>query len=321
MAGAQTVAELGEHALLKLIAERVDSSTQRVGIGDDAAVVSTPSEFTAISTDVLVADEHFRLAWSTPQDIGARVAAASLADVAAMGAQPTALVVSLVLPGETTVDWTMGFLSGVIAECDRANAVLVGGDVSAGSVVTATGTAMGDCLTGEPITRGGAQVGDVVAVAGVLGWSAAGLAILSRGFSSPRSLVQAFRRPVPPYESALAAAEAGAHAMIDVSDGLLADVGHIAQASNVSVTLKSTALAVSEELSSAAAAFNFEPLKWVLTGGEDHSFVATFADVGDLPPGFQVIGSVVQAGDEPVLVDGHAPRIAGGFDHFRSAGR
>lgn len=308
--------DIGEGELLAHIASRLAADGVIVGIGDDAAVVSAPDARVVVSTDVLVCDRHFKLQWSTAAQIGARVAAANLADVAAMGARPTGLVLALVAPGDTEVSWVLEFLDGVAAECRRAGAVLVGGDLSAGETIVATGTALGDLADQAPVRRGGAQSGDVIAVSGCLGHSAAGLAILSRGFSAPRALTTAFRAPQPPYESGPRAAMAGATAMIDVSDGLVADAGHVARASAVTLDFNSQQLAPDETLAAAAAAFNVDPLDWVLGGGEDHSLLASFPPSVELPSDFRQIGVVRPAGEQLVLVDGQVPTVHPGYEHF-----
>jgi thiamine-monophosphate kinase len=180
-------------------------------------------------------------------------------------------------------------------------------------------TALGDLEGRAPVTRSGAREGDVVALAGRLGWAAAGLAVLGRGFRSPRVLADAHRVPAPPYASGPAAAVAGAGAMIDVSDGLVQDAGHVALASGVVLALRTDLLVVDPPLAEAAAAFNADPLTWVLTGGDDHALLATFPPSAVLPPGFHVIGTVrgCAPDEEPrVLVDGAAYAGAGGHDHF-----
>ena len=132
-------------------------------------------------------------------------------------------------------------MDGIRDECQVAGAAVVGGDVVRGDTITVAITALGDLRNHEPVTRAGAQPGDVVAVTGWLGWSAAGHAVLSRGFRSPRAFVEAHRRPEPPYHAGPAAAGLGATAMCDVSDGLIADLGHIAEASKVRIDLRSGA--------------------------------------------------------------------------------
>ncbi|WP_250448113.1 thiamine-monophosphate kinase, partial [Actinotalea sp. C106] len=167
----------------------------------------------------------------------------------------------------------------------------------------------------------GAQPGDVVAHSGSLGRSAAGLALLSAGRAEEvgcADLVQGYLRPVSPLATAVSAARAGASAMLDVSDGLLRDAGRIARASGVVIDLVAPGLALARELdalSPAASALGVDPLAWLLTGGEDHGFLATFPSA-DLPEGFVPVGRV-RRGHPTVLVDGGPPPVAGtGWDHF-----
>jgi thiamine-monophosphate kinase len=164
------------------------------------------------------------------------------------------------------------------------------------------------------VTRSGARPGDLVAVAGRLGWAAAGLAILSRGFRSPRVLADAHRRPVPPYDEGPRAAGLGATAMVDVSDGLVSDLGHVARASGVSVRLSSEAFHVPQEFKDTARALNADPLQWLLAGGEDHALAATFPPDVDLPMAWSVVGRVEEG--EGVLVDGAAWPGPGGWRSF-----
>jgi thiamine-monophosphate kinase len=290
----RTLADLGEFGLIAVVAERLGSPPPgvAVGAGDDAAVVAAPDGHAVVTTDLLVEGVHFRRDWSSAADVGAKAAAQNLADVAAMGASPTALVVGLVAPPQTETAWILELLDGLLAEASAAGAAVVGGDTVAGPVVMVSVTALGD-LGGRPaVLRSGAAIGDSVAVCGRLGHAAAGLAVLSRGFRSPRTLVDAHRRPAPPYDAGPSAAQAGATAMCDVSDGLLADLGHIAEASGVAMVVDAARLTVDEPLVAAAAALGVDPLGWVLSGGEDHALAATFPP-GSVPQGWQEIGEVV----------------------------
>jgi thiamine-monophosphate kinase len=189
---------------------------------------------------------------------------------------------------------------------------VVGGDLTRCDQVVIAVTVIGAC-TQAPVLRSGAQPGDVVAIVGRQGWSAGGLAVLTRGFRSPRALVEAYRRPSPPYDAGPAAAEAGATAMIDVSDGLLADAGHLADDSEVAIDLRTDLLEVPEPLHAVAAATGADPVSFVLGGGEDHSLLATFPD-GAVPDGWTVIGEV--AAGEGVTVDGAAYAGETGWKHF-----
>ncbi len=175
-------------------------------------------------------------------------------------------------------------------------------------------TALGDLQGRAPVTIAGARVGDVVAVAGRLGWAAAGFAVLGRGFRSPVSVVSAHRRPEPPYQQGVVAADLGATSMTDVSDGLVADLGHIAEASGVRIDLRGDALEVPAKLREVGAALNVDPLVWVLTGGDDYALAATFPNGTRLPEPWTVIGLVGEG--EGVRVDGRRwPQ--GGHEHFR----
>jgi thiamine-monophosphate kinase len=309
-----TIAGLGEFGLIAEVTRgRVQPASTVLGPGDDAAVVATPDGRVVATTDVLVAGVHFRLDWSTPEQVGRKAAAANLADVAAMGAVPTALLVGLAAPADTPVETVAGLADGLWAEAAVVGAGLVGGDVVTSATLTLAITALGSLEGRAPVTRSGARPGDVVALAGRLGWAAAGLAVLQRGFRSPGVVVAAHRVPEPPYAAGPAAAEAGATAMIDVSDGLLADLGHIAAASGVVIDVRRPG--VPQKLLEVGAALGIDPVSFLLTGGEDHALVATFPAAAALPPGFTPIGEV-RAGDAAVLVEGRPYDGDPGWTHF-----
>ena len=323
----ELISDVGEFGLIARIDAALQGHTAggvHVGIGDDAAVVSVSGTSIVVSTDMLVEGRHFRRDWSSGQDVGAKAAAQNLIDIAVMGARATTMVVALGLPADLPVDWVTDFYAGLRGEAHDRGVAIVGGDVVRSDRVVISVTAIGELTGPQAVRRSGAQPGDVVAVAGRLGWAAAGLSILSRGFRTPRALVDAHRRPEPPYAAAAAAASGGATSMIDVSDGLVADLGHIARASGVAIALDPALLEVGEPVAAAAAAFNADPLVWLLTGGEDHAVVATFAADAALPEGFTVIGSVGDVELDDVLeapgvtVGGKVPRGNGGHDHFSS---
>jgi thiamine-monophosphate kinase len=311
---ADSVRVVGEFGVIDRVLARAGTAVAtEVGPGDDAAVLRTPDGRVVATTDVLVEGRHFRRDWSSPEDVGHKAAAANLADVAAMGGVATALLVGLACPPETPTSWLEGVAAGLAAECAPLGAAVVGGDTVASApdsaAVVLSVTALGDLGDRPPVLRSGARPGDVVALAGRLGWSACGLAVLRRGFSSPVAAVNAHRRPQPPYAAGPAAAAAGATAMCDVSDGLLADVGHLAAASGVvfdldRAALVRTCLEPPGPLQQVAAALGVDPLVWVLTGGEDHALVASFPASARLPEGWAAVGAVREARDHPgVLVD------------------
>ncbi|HET9658042.1 MAG TPA: thiamine-phosphate kinase [Kineosporiaceae bacterium] len=339
-----TIADVGEDGLVGSVLARygLPPAGVVVGPGDDAAVLDVPGRV-VLSTDTLVEGQDFRRDWSSAQDVGRKTAAQNLADLAAMGAVPFALVVSLAAPGDLSAGWAAELADGLAAECARAGAAVVGGDVSAAGEIVITGTALG-VLPGPAVLRSGARPGDLVALAGDLGPSAAGLALLIAGFGRGArlpereqglvaDLLAAHRVPEPPYPAGPAAAAAGASAMIDTSDGLLRDARRVGEASGVVLDLDPDQLAPGERLLSAArllmgadavvgsvggtgqaggtAPGDPDPVRqlaegWVLTGGEDHALLACFPAGGVLPEGFRVVG-VVRAAGGP---DGLRPGVA-----------
>ena len=218
------------------------------------------------------------------------------------------------------MSWVLEFAAGLAQESEAAGVSLVGGDITRARDITVAVTALGGLDGRRPVLRSGARPGDVVAVRGRLGWAAAGLVVLGRGFRSPRVVVEAHRVPQVGYGAGAAAAAAGATAMIDVSDGLLADLGHVAAASGVTIDIDRSAFEIAEPLQAVAAATGTDPYALVLTGGEDHALAATFPDTASLPDGWLVVGRVLHAGADPagVLVDGAPWTSATGFDHFRA---
>lgn len=312
-----TVAGIGEFGLIRAVTEnRIQPEGTLLGPGDDAAVLAAPDRRVVATTDVLVQGVHFRLDWSTPDQVGRKAVAVNLADVAAMGAVPTSVLVGLACPGDTPAALITQLVDGMWAEAGRAGVGLAGGDLVGADQLVVSVTALGDLGGRVPVTRSGARPGDVVALHGRLGWAAAGLAVLGRGFRSPVNVVNAHRVPEPDYAAGPAAADAGATAMIDVSDGLLGDLGHIAEASGVAIDVRIEHLDVPTRLVEVGSALGADPLHWVLTGGEDHALAATFPPPAELPPGWRRIGSVTAAGSG-VTVDGEPYHGEGGWEHWR----
>jgi thiamine-monophosphate kinase len=312
-----SVSDVGEFGLIARVTARLPvRPSTLLGPGDDAAVVAVPDGRVVATTDVLVEGRHFRRDWSSAADVGHRAAAANLADIAAMGATPTALLVGFCAPAELDLGWAEELTDGLAAEAGLAGAAIVGGDMSSSPVLTIAVTALGDLGGRSPVLRSGARPGDRVALAGRIGYAAAGYAALCRGFRTPRVLVEAHRRPIVPYPSGPAAADAGATSMLDVSDGLLADAGHIATASRVAIDLYRSAFEVPDAMADAARALGVDPYTWILTGGDDHPLLATFPPDVALPPDWREVGLVGEGGG--VTVDGR--RYEGGpagWDHFR----
>lgn len=310
----ETVADLGEFDLIRRLTDRgPQPATTELGPGDDAAVVRVADSRVVASTDLLVEEVHFRLTWSSPEQVGRKAVAVNAADIAAMGAVPTAMLVGIGCPADTPAEVIQELGQGLTAQARELGAGVVGGDMVTAPVLTVSVTALGDLQGRAAVTRAGARPGHLVAVCGRLGWAAAGLAVLGRGFRSPVAVVGAHRLPEPPYEQGPIAARAGAGSMIDVSDGLLADLGHVAVASGVAIDVHTERLEVHPRLHDVAQALGADPLHWVLTGGEDHALVATFP--GAVPDGWQVIGEVAEGAG--VTVDGRVYTRPEGWQHWR----
>ncbi|WP_169582300.1 thiamine-phosphate kinase [Microbacterium thalassium] len=316
-----TVGELSEGAILRRILDRLGPSRAQVGPGDDAAVLETPDGRVVATVDTLVHGPDFRLAWSSAFDLGWKAAAVNLADVAAMGARPIALLVALAMPDATRISFVEGLAAGLRAACDQLapGCDVEGGDLTVSDTLTIAVTALGSLDGRAPVLRSGARAGDVVAVAGALGHAARGLELLFARFTDAsaaptpvdptllsadeRACLDVQLRPRPPVALGAAAADAGATAMMDVSDGLVLDASRLAAASGVSVLLDAAALG--PDVASA------------LAGGEDHALLATFPPERTLPEGFRRIGHAAPRGDHDVLVDGVPHDGRGGWDPYR----
>lgn len=313
-ADGSTIGDIGEFGLIQRIrAEIGDNRHVLLGPGDDAAHVSTNDGTFLVTTDLLVEGRHFRRDWSSPHDIGRKAAACNLSDINAMGGVATTLTIGFGAPADLSVEWTLEMTRGFEAECAHVGAHIVGGDVTSADQIIIAVTAMGDAP--RPVRRSGALPGDVVACAGQLGLAGAGFAALSRGFRSPKGAVDAHRVPHPPYAAGPQAAGAGATAMTDVSDGLIADLGNIADASGVAVDLQSDAFVVAQPVATVGEALGVDPLTFVLTGGDDYALVATFSSQAALPDGWTRIGVVADGAG--VTVDGQAYVGPTGHQHFR----
>jgi thiamine-monophosphate kinase len=368
----RTLDQIGEFGLIEQVARpAAQGPAVLLGPGDDAAVVAASDGRVAASMDLLVEGRHFRRDWSSGYQIGRKAAAQNLADIAAMGARPTALLVGLSAPGDLEVSWAVDLAAGLADESALVEASVAGGDTTGGEQIVIAVTVLGDLEGRAPVTRSGARPGDLVAIAGELGWSAAGLELLSRGESwrggagrseskhsqntqadsvsvrteldgssqsdspqpgspqpgstgldSPPGRAKALARhrsPEPPYAAGPAAALAGATAMLDVSDGLLADLKHIAVASGVAIDLDPALFPIEPELRELAKHCGVDPEHWFLTGGEDHALAACFPADRPLPPGWLPIGRVL-SGAAAVTVDGTPRPGRQGWDHFSAGG-
>ena len=315
MTDGESLADVGEFGVIdRLIANRSQPSAVALGPGDDAAVIHAADGRIVVSSDMLVAGRHFRLDWSTPHDVGRKAIAQNAADIEAMGGRATAFVVAFGAPADTPAAQVLALADGMWQEAESVGAGIAGGDLVSAPQWVISVTVLGDMAGRRPVLRSGARSGDTVALAGALGRSAAGFQLWHNDVRQFDGLRRRHLVPEPPYGQGRVAADGGATAMTDVSDGLLADLGHIAESSGVGVDVSTAALTSERDaVAGAAAALAVDPWNWILGGGEDHALVATFP--GSPPPGWRTIGRVL-SGPARVLVDGAAWQGTPGWQSF-----
>ncbi len=334
--------ELSEDELIAAIARVVvaDDPGIRVGIGDDAAVVASGAGELVLATDLLVEGVHFGRDSISAHDLGAKAVAVNVSDLAAMAASPRFALVALALPADAEAAWVMELYGGMHDACVEYALALVGGDTSRGGAVTISVAVVGEVSPGRAVTRSGARPGDEIVVTGSLGAAAGGLALsrlpaprTAAALSEPwgRELARALARPVARVGEAQRLAQAGATAMMDLSDGLAKDLSRMCAASGVGARVATSSIPVSEDLVAGAEVLGVEPLHLALSGGEDYELLATLgaADVdgarAELSERFgvrlTVVGSMTAAPDVvSVGADGiEAPLEARGWDHFDGA--
>jgi thiamine-monophosphate kinase len=290
---------INESEIIELLAGIFASSDQRLllGIGDDAAIVTGFSR-QILTTDIAVEGIHFKSEWSSPYEIGARVAKANIADVLSMNGSCDYLLVAASLTGKESLDWISQLAQGIADVAKEFGAIVVGGDISQSPTLQITITAVGH--TDNPITRSGAQIGDGIYLSSLTGWSAAGLSILSKGLSNQsdtaaQALAQ-YRNPT--LDSKIDFSQA--HAMADVSDSLLIQGAQIAKGSGVAFRIELELIENAEDfgrLNQLAEDLKSDIWQWILAGGEDHVLLATGSDLPGICIGQVDAGSGISIHD------------------------
>jgi thiamine-monophosphate kinase len=277
---------------------RIFGATHRgvdIGIGDDGAVVAT-TDRTVITTDMAVEGTHFSTNWSSAFDIGRKITAANLADVYAMGGSPQYLVVAVTLTGQESMEWIEELAEGITHEANSCGAFVVGGDLAKGPCIVISMTAIGEVE--KPITRSGAQVGDLIYISSLPGWSAAGLSIIEKDLDNDLAIyaVSEYTAPTVDYVSAIQFSNDRAHAMCDVSDALIIQAKQLAQASGVALKFDQGLIAQHPEfvtLKELADSQDADVWQWIFAGGEDHVFLATGLDLDGFCVGTVIEGNGV----------------------------
>ena len=285
----------------------------QVGIGDDAAVIESSNNKLVATVDMAVEDIHFNRKWSSPFQIGAKLTTANLADIFAMGAVPKYLLVAAGINELNNSETVTELAKGIRSVADKFEVTVIGGDLSKSEKMTLSITALGE-LSDQPILRSGARVGDLIYLSSLTGLSAAGLAILNRELDRPRYVVEAHLNPklVAPDKLIKVATS-----MCDVSDGLATDASHLFYASNVNFNLSKDLISQAadfKDLAELAKELNEDVFDWILTGGEDHFFLATVGKENESNELGIQIGSVAK-GEGKLLLDGVEVKKSG-YQHF-----
>jgi thiamine-monophosphate kinase len=285
----------------------------QVGIGDDAAVIKSSNNKLVATVDMAVEGIHFHRKWSSPFQIGAKLTTANLADIFAMGAVPKYLLVAASINELNNSETVSELAKGIRSVADKFEVSVIGGDLSKSEKMTLSITALGE-LSAQPILRSGGRVGDLIYLSSLTGLSAAGLAILNRDLDRPRYVVEAHLNPklVAPDKLIKVATS-----MCDVSDGLATDAAHLANASAVNLNLSKDLISKADDfkdLAELAKELNEDVFDWILTGGEDHFFLATVDKKNESSELGIKIG-IVEEGDGKLLLDGIEVKESG-YQHF-----
>ena len=281
-----------------------------VGIGDDAAILARPENHMVVTTDMAVEDVHFKVNWSSAEEIGRKVAAANLADIYAMGGKPKYLTVAMSATGKEEFEWMLGIARGIAHEAQIAGAQVVGGDLARGEKIVISITAIGECE--KEILRSGAKVGDSIFVSTLPGWSAAGLIALQKNVrgGSVDFAISEHRAPSVDYDNAEQIA-INASSLCDISDSLMIQAEQMANASGVQFEIDGELIKLHSDfadLSQVAELLDVSVFDLILSGGEDHVFLAT----GQALKGFEI--GKVRAGSGIRLT--HLATPQPGWQHF-----
>jgi thiamine-monophosphate kinase len=312
---------LNELDVIRLLSDKLPSPPPEVvvPIGDDCAVLRFGDALWVAAVDMLVEGRHFK-EWASPEDVGYKAVAVNVSDVAAMGGVPRFVLAS---GGANEAETALRCMEGVLRACEDFGAYPLGGDTTGAAALTVDVSILGQ-LAHAPVLRSGGRPGDLLAVTGELGASAAGLLALEDGDAGPERLVKKHLRPEPRVTSGRVAARLGAHAMIDLSDGLASDVRHLCGMSGVGCRVDLGLLPVAGDTREYLRSSGRDPEILAATGGEDYELLMAASEevvealVKESETPITVIGGMV--GEEVVFVrDGEPVENLAGWDHFAGA--
>jgi thiamine-monophosphate kinase len=318
----------GEFALIERLSHIVPSRHPEVlvGIGDDAAVIRIndgQDPYMLVTTDTLVAKDHFNTRWATPEQIGMKTVECNVSDIAAMGGVPTFMFVSLVLTPETTIEWTENLYRGMADSCRRHNVITAGGDTTHGDVETISITLLGRVSPENLCLRSHAKPGDWIAVTGRLGASTAGLNLLQKNLPVSSYLLDKHLTPRCRLDASQQLASI-VNAMIDISDGLASEVNHVCRQSGVGAEVFAKDIPLHPDVIDAGRVLGISPIDFALSGGEDFELLFTISpeDLYKLKQTglkYFTVGRITDRGEGTFLITESEARVPlkGGYNHFK----
>jgi len=311
------IGELGEIGLIERLTRKSTSPRVLVGVGDDTAVLKIGDDLVLFTADLLVEGDHFRREWASGRQIGRKVMASNVSDIAAMGGSPGEALVSISLPDDVEVEFLDELYEGMYEVADEFRAEIAGGDTTHGKVLTINIALLGYTTEANLCLRSGAKAGDNICVTGHLGGSRAGLGLLLEGLSQPEESVKKHLDPGCRMDISPKIAP-HASSMIDVSDGLASETRHICNRSGVGAEIYKDKIPMLPSTLEAASIVGGDAFGFALSGGEDFELLFTVHDdqLSKVSDWSTIVGKILPQEEGAHLVDGEKITLPGGYDHF-----
>ena len=312
------IKDIGEFGLIDRVTKKHRDKNVLVGIGDDAAVIKTGKELQVLTTDCLVEGDHFRREWFTPFQIGMKAIEINVSDIAAMGATPRYVLVSLGLPEDLDVDFVDEMYKGMWRVCDKYKMDIIGGNMTHSKQIFISVTVTGDAKKNNIVLRNGAKPGDFIFLSGHVGNGRAGLRLFQENIEGFNGVKKRYLEPKARLEYALKIAPF-VNSMIDVSDGLAADIKHICEQSDCGAVIHRDKIPINDDVTQVARTLGEDEYSYALFGGEDFELVYTVSqNMIDRVDGY-IIGEITKGKKIKLLSNGKEQQIKNcGYDHFIS---
>jgi len=310
------IKEIGEFGLIDRITKKPKDKDIIVGIGDDAAVVKIKKGLQVLTTDTLVEGDHFRREWFSAKQIGMKAIEINISDVAAMGAIPKYVLVSLALPKDLDVEFVDGFYDGMWKTCDKYNIEIIGGNMAHSKEIVISITLTGEVDKKNLCLRSGAKPGDFIFVSGQLGNGRAGLRVFQENIKGFEKVKKAYLEPKAQLKSALEVAPY-ANSMEDISDGLASEIKHICEQSKCGAIIYKDKIPIKDDVRKVAKNLGEDEYNYALFGGEDFELVFTVSKNNLNKINGYLVGEITKNKKVQLFSAGKIINLANyGYDHF-----